>query len=71
MKEHMTIEITRGKSAHQFRINAYAPTEIDYRKNQHNARWLFHSRYPTPQEALAALWEIERAATPPRQEPRP
>lgn len=56
----MTIEIARGKSVNVYRINPYAPTEIDWRKNRHNARWNFFARYATPQEAQAAILELER-----------
>lgn len=56
----MTIEITRGKSETVYRINPYAPTEIDYRRNQHRARWFFYERYATPEAAAAAILELER-----------
>lgn len=56
----MTIEMTRAKSTHTFRINPYAPTEIDYKENKHRSRWLFHSRHATPEEATAKLLELER-----------
>lgn len=56
----MTIEINRRNSLTIYRINPYAPTEIDYRKNRHNARWYFHSRYATSQEATAKLFDLEK-----------
>lgn len=57
------IEINREKSLYTFRINPYAPTEIDCRENKHRARWFFHSRYRTPEEATAAILQIEKDDT--------
>lgn len=57
----MTIEITNGKSSVMFRINPYAPTEIDRRSTRKNGRWKFYSRHATPEKARAVLLELEEA----------
>lgn len=56
----MTIEINRRKSVTVYRINPYAATEIDYKRNQHKARWLRYASYATPQEATTELLKLER-----------
>ncbi len=55
----MSLEITRAKSTYTYRINAYNGREIDRRENRHNARWARFATYPTPQEATAALLQLE------------
>lgn len=60
------IEINRAGSIYIYKINEYAPTEIDYRKNRHYARWYFHSRYHSAQEAVAALMMLEKPTDAPR-----
>lgn len=55
----MTIEIQRGKSLYQYKINEYQPREIDYRVNRHNARWYRFDTYDTPEIAYATLLRLE------------
>lgn len=54
------IEIQRGKSIYQYKINEYNQRQILKRPNRHNARWVHLETYNTPEEATAALLEIEK-----------
>ncbi len=56
------IEITRGKSVYQFRINPYQPRELDRKPNRSYARWRRYGVYDTPEAAMAALLALERDA---------
>ncbi len=57
------IEITRGKSVYQFRINPYQPRELDRKPNRPYARWRRWSAYDSPEAAMAALLALERDAS--------
>lgn len=60
-EQGMTIEISRGKSEHIFRLNPYNPRLIDRRKNVAYARWKRYGEpYATQTEALAALLKLEK-----------
>lgn len=53
------IEITRGDSAHTYRICPTDSRTIERRENRHNARWCFYLRRDTANEAKTALLKLE------------
>lgn len=57
----MTLEITRGKSNLVYRINPYAPSEIDVKENKPRARWKFFKRCSDANQASAELMRLEFA----------
>lgn len=61
----MTITIQRGKSKYVYRINEFNNREIDFRANKHRGTWYRHSVYSTPEEATAALLQLEKKETKP------
>lgn len=63
----MTIEISRGDNARQYRINPWNGRTIDSRVNRSGARWETHKVYATSQEATNALLKLERK---PKDKPR-
>ena len=60
----MTLEITRGKSLYQYRIDPEDPRNVQYRPNRHNARWTFYLRRDTAKEAKEALLQLEKETKP-------
>lgn len=47
----MTIESTNATATTSYRVNPYAPTEIDKRSNRRGSRWLFYKRCASEDEA--------------------
>lgn len=56
----MSLEITRTKGEYTYRVNPYAPTELDRKHNRHRARWQRFSVHDSAEEAMTALLGMER-----------
>lgn len=56
----MTIQISRGKSLYQFKINEYNDRQILMRRNRHNVRWTHHSRHDSAKDARQAILRLEK-----------
>jgi hypothetical protein len=54
------IEINRANSLYIFRVNMYNDREIDFRRNQHNARWKRLAVYDSAEEARTVLLQLEK-----------
>jgi hypothetical protein len=54
----MTIEVQRQNGAFQYRQREDEPTVIESRAVYRGSRWQFLRRYPTADEARAALLQI-------------
>lgn len=61
----MTIEIWHANSAYKFRINPYSPRVIDRRQVKRGARWQHYQNFDTPEEARAAILQLEKDAKKP------
>lgn len=59
----MSIEATNAKATYSFRINPYAPTEIDRRRNQHRAFWQFYERCETAEQARLEVIRLAKEDT--------
>lgn len=54
----MTIEINRN-TEYTYRISPTDPLLIERRENKHGARWCWYAHRDTPNEAKAALLQLE------------
>jgi hypothetical protein len=52
------IEINR-KSAYTYRISPVDPLLIERRENKHGSRWYWYAHRDTPNEAKAALLQLD------------
>lgn len=55
----MTITITRGTNSFEYRQREQEPNVLEWRSTYRGARWQFIGRFATPEQARAALLDIE------------